>query len=106
MPDLINPAHNDGKKEFRIWADELCKSCKAQDNCPLFQVLHRHTILTMSGIHVCGCELYDPDVESKYYLPPEPSMDEVTQVNRETLEQRVEMLLSKMETLGEVFVPR
>jgi len=105
MPDLINPAHNDGKKEFRIWADELCKSCKAQDNCPLFQVLHRHTILTMSGIHVCGCELYDPDVESKYYLPPEPSMDEVTQINRETLEQRIEMLLSKMEKLNEAFVP-
>jgi len=106
MPDLINPAYNGGNKEFRIWADELCKSCKVQDNCPLFQVLHRHTILTMSGIHVCGCELYDPDVESEYYLPPEPSMEEVQQINRETLEQRVEMLLSKMETLGEVFVPR
>ena len=106
MPDLINPAYNGGNKEFRIWADELCKSCKVQDNCPLFQVLHRHTILTMSGIHVCGCELYDPDVESEYYLSPEPSMDEVTRINQETLEQRVEMLLAKLENLDAAFTSR
>jgi len=106
MPDLINPAHNGGKKEFRVWADELCKSCKVQDNCPLFQVLHRYTILTMSGIHVCGCDLYDPDMESEYYLSPEPSMDEVTEINQKVLEQRLEDMCSRLEKLNATFTSR
>lgn len=57
MPDLINPAHNGGNKEMRLWVDELCKVCKNRENCPLIQVIHRHTILTMSGMHVCNCDL-------------------------------------------------
>ena len=106
MPDLINPAYNGGKKELRLWVDELCKSCRVQDECPLLHILREHTILTMFGMHVCNCELYDPDVESEYYLKAEPSVEDVAQINQKALEQRLEDLRAKMEKLNEAFTAR
>ena len=105
MPDLINPDYNQGKKEFRIWVDELCKSCKVQDNCPLFQVLHRHTILTMTGMHVSNCELYEPDEESEYYLPLDATEEQARDINMRQIEQRLKIFTDKLENLNDDDLP-
>ena len=106
MPDLINPTYNDGKKKFHIWLDELCQSCKAQDNCPLLLVLHRHTIMTMTGMHVSNCDLYDPDTESEYYLSSYPDAEDVLRINHQATEQRLAEVYAKLERLDESFTAR
>ena len=105
MPDLINPAYNQGRKEFRIWADELCKSCLEQDNCPLFQVLHKYTILTLSGLHVASCTLYNPDRESEYYLPPDADAEAIKGINVKQLDQQLAILTEKLERFNEDTLP-
>lgn len=96
MPDLINPDLNDGEKEHLIWVDELCASCKVVDNCPLIQTLHRHTIMTYSGIHVSNCDLYDPDLESEHYVDPEERLDS-DKFRVDVLQQQIEVLNNLLE---------
>jgi len=45
-------------------------------------------------------------MESEYYLSPEPSMDEVTEINQKVLEQRLEDMCSRLEKLNESFTSR
>lgn len=99
MPSLINPEQNNGKKEHIIWVDELCASCKGVENCPLIQALHRHTIMTYSGIHVSNCDLYDPDVTSEYYLESE-DLERATAINLATMEQQMRELTALLERIN------
>lgn len=91
MPDLINPELNNGKKEIVRWTDELCISCKVA-NCPLIQAMHQFSIMTHDGIHVASCELYEPDVDSEFYVSPDASMEAHMEVNIAALEQEVGLL--------------
>lgn len=101
MPDLINPVYNQGRKEFRVWVDELCKSCDEQGNCPLFQVLHKYAILTLSGLHVASCELYNPNKESEYYLPPDAGMEASREIAMKQIDQQLAILTEKLERFNE-----
>lgn len=93
MPDMINPELMNGKKQHIVWKDEICASCKsAESSCPLIQVLHSHTIMTHSGVHVSNCDLYDPDEKSEYYIPPGADMEKIARANIEALHQQVDLL--------------
>lgn len=92
MPDLINPEFNDGKRKIITWTDEKCASCKNATNCQLMQVIHDMYLLTYSGMHVSSCRYYDADVNSKHYLPPDASQEDVRRVNAEALQQELDNL--------------
>jgi len=96
---LINPDQNDGKKEHIIWVDELCASCKTAGNCPLIQTIHRHTIMTYSGIHVSNCDLYDADVDAEYYLAPEERY-RADKIDLAAMEQQIEELSALLERIN------
>lgn len=91
MPDLINPEFNNGEKELVRWTDELCISCKVA-NCPLMQAMYQFSILTHSGTHVASCELYDPDVDSEFYVPPDASVEARMEANIAAFEQEIGLL--------------
>lgn len=99
MPDLINPEYNNGKKDHILWVDELCASCKERNNCPLIQTLHRHTIMTYSGIHVSDCDLYDPDKESEHYIDPEERFVS-EKIRIDALQQQLEVLNGLLERIN------
>jgi hypothetical protein len=99
MPDLINPEITK-TVEFIRWADELCSSCKCKDNhCPLIVVLGQVKIMTHSGIHVSDCDLYDPDTDSKYYLPPNADQDMVNAMNIEVARQSLSAMRKLMNAI-------
>lgn len=92
MPDLINPDQREGRKEFAIWADEICKACKNQKSCPLMAVLAEYEIMTFMGIRVSNCRSYNPDTESRYYLPEDAGMEQIKNINLDVLEQQIDLL--------------
>lgn len=100
MPDLINPEQTAGEKKHIVWYDELCASCKVVDNCPLIQTIHRHTIMTYSGIHVSNCDLYDPDVDSEFYVP-EGDRERAQNVKLAAMQQNIEELNAILERLDD-----
>jgi len=110
MPDLINPEYNDGIKKHIVWKDELCASCLNAGNCPLLQCVYQHTILSHSGIHVANCDVYRPDLDSEYYIPPmmegetefDPAtLDKIRGVNVAALQQQVDALNDMLRTVIE-----
>jgi len=100
MPDVI-PASNGEETQHRCWADELCASCKAVFNCPLLAALHKYNIQTFSGIHVSNCDLYDPDLESKYYIAPDAPMERIKEMNLQTMHEHFERLRESLGRLDE-----
>ncbi len=99
MPDLINSELTNGKTEFIRWADELCSSCK-EANCPLLMALSKYKIMTFSGIHVSDCMLYDPDVESEYYIPPDADQSRINEANAMVAKQGITALQKLMDTIS------
>jgi len=102
MPDLINPEHNNGLKEHIVWKDERCASCLNVGNCPLIQVMHDNTIMTLSGCHVFSCDGYKPDVESPYYVSPDAiDMDTIRNIDTETIQQSMDLLTRLMDEVSQ-----
>lgn len=110
MPDLINPEFNKGKREHIIWKDELCASCQNVGNCPLLQCIYDNIIMCHSGMHVANCAVYQPDVESEYYVTPpanegdeysEEELERIHAVNAGALQQQIDALNNLLKTVIE-----
>jgi hypothetical protein len=77
-----------------------------QEDCPFLQAMREHGIMTLFGIHVSQCDLYDPDRESEYYLSSDASDDKLRELDICLLEQKLALLNEKLERFDANTLPR